>query len=76
MSDEPWLRDGTEVASTLGADLEAGLTNSEAAARLKRIGPNRLDPTARVPAWRKLLAQFADPLVYLLLVAVAISLAT
>jgi magnesium-transporting ATPase (P-type) len=29
-----------------------------------------------VPAWRKLLAQFANPLVYLLLVAIAISLAS
>jgi Ca2+-transporting ATPase len=28
-----------------------------------------------VPAWRKLLAQFADPLIYLLLGAIAISVA-
>ena len=76
MSDEPWLREGVEVAAGLGTDLEAGLTSSEAAARLRRIGLNRLDPKAPVPAWRKLLTQFADPLVYLLLAAVAISLVT
>ena len=76
MIDEPWRRDVPEVAATVEGDPEAGLTSAEAAARLARHGPNRLDAAARVPAWRKLLAQFADPLVYLLLAAVAISLLT
>jgi Ca2+-transporting ATPase len=76
MSVEPWLRDGTAVASDLGTDPAHGLTGQEAAARLQRYGPNRLEAAARVPTWRKLLAQFADPLVYLLLVAVVISLVT
>ena len=40
------------------------------AARLARDGPNRLDPAEQVPAWRKFLAQFADPLIYLLIAAV------
>ena len=32
-----------------------------------------LDPAERIPAWRKLLAQFADPLIYLLAAAAAVS---
>jgi magnesium-transporting ATPase (P-type) len=71
---EPWRVEATEVAAVLGADLDRGLDAAEAAARLERHGPNRLEPAAAVPAWRKLLAQLADPLVYLLLGAVAVSL--
>jgi potassium/sodium efflux P-type ATPase len=70
---EPWRRDAAGVAARLAADVEAGLTAGEAAARLARYGPNRLDAAAPVPAWRKFLAQFADPLIYLLLAAVVVS---
>ena len=73
---EPWLRDADEVASWLGTDPTTGLSRSEAAGRLDNAGPNLLAEAARVPMWRKLLRQFADPLVYLLLGAVAISLVT
>jgi P-type Ca2+ transporter type 2C len=72
---EPWRRDVPEIAADLGADLERGLSRAEAAARLERFGANRLEEGEAVPAWRKLLAQFANPLVYLLLAAVAVSLA-
>ncbi|MFP5318863.1 MAG: cation-transporting P-type ATPase [Acidimicrobiia bacterium] len=51
-----------------------GVDERRVADRLRRIGPNRLAPQAPVPAWRKLLAQFVDPLVYLLVVAAAVSL--
>jgi Ca2+-transporting ATPase len=73
---EPWLVDADTVVDQLGTDTSTGLTSSEAAARLAQVGPNRLEGTAPVPAWRKLLAQFVDPLVFLLLAAVAISLVT
>ncbi len=73
---EPWLVDAAMVVDQLGTDPSAGLSGAEAAARLARVGPNRLDATAPVPAWRKLLAQFVDPLVFLLLAAVAISILT
>ena len=76
MSHAPWLSDGREVADDLGVEPGAGLPSAEAAGRLRRVGPNRLDPAARMTAWKKVLAQFADPLVYLLLVAVAISVVT
>ena len=73
-SADPPLLDASEVARSLGVDPESGLTSVEAGERLARIGANRLDPEAEVPAWKKFLAQFADPLVYLLLAAVVISL--
>src|SRR5918992_3449240 len=71
---DPSLDGGADVARSLGSDSTSGLASAEAADRLASVGPNRLDPAAEVPAWRKLLAQFADPLVYLLLAAVVVSL--
>jgi magnesium-transporting ATPase (P-type) len=71
---DPSLRDATSVAAALGTDLHNGLGATEAAARLERQGPNRLEPAEAVPGWRKLLGQFADPLIYLLLAAVVVSL--
>jgi magnesium-transporting ATPase (P-type) len=67
--------DAAEVLESLAVDPGSGLSSAEAAERLARAGRNRLDPAAQVPAWRKLLAQFADPLIYLLLVAIVISVA-
>jgi potassium/sodium efflux P-type ATPase len=61
------------VAAELGTDIVRGLTSAEAAARLERGGPNELDAAAVVPTWKKLLAQFEDPLIYLLLGAVVVS---
>ncbi|WP_062527550.1 cation-translocating P-type ATPase [Demequina rhizosphaerae] len=71
---DPSTRDAAEVALALDADLDRGLAGAEAAARLERDGPNRLEEERAVPAWRRLLSQFADPLVYLLLAAALISL--
>ncbi len=64
----------TKVAASLGTDVRRGLSTAEAAARLARLGPNRLEAVRPAPAWRKFLGQFADPLVYLLLAAVVVSL--
>ena len=72
---EPWRRDADDVAAELGTDVRRGLTAAEAAARLERHGRNELESAAVVPPWRRLLAQFADPLIYLLLAAVVVSLA-
>ncbi|HEY7603338.1 MAG TPA: cation-translocating P-type ATPase [Gaiellaceae bacterium] len=73
---EPWRLAAAEVAAALVTDAEHGLTSSEAAARLARFGPNRLEAAVPVPEWRKFLGQFADPLIYLLLAAVAVSFVT
>jgi magnesium-transporting ATPase (P-type) len=72
---EASLRDAGEVAHALGTDLAQGLSSTEAARRLAQEGPNELHAAPPVPAWRRFLAQFRDPLIYLLLGAIAISLA-
>lgn len=73
--DDPSAVPAGQVAEAAGVDLERGLASDEAARRLARDGPNALRSTPPVPAWRRLLAQFRDPLTYLLLGAVAIALA-
>jgi P-type Ca2+ transporter type 2C len=73
--DPVWSRDVEEVAGRLGGDLRVGLTDVEARRRLVEGGPNELARSRPVPTWRKILGHFQDPLIYLLLVAVAISVA-
>jgi potassium/sodium efflux P-type ATPase len=70
---EPWRRDVADVAAEIATDINRGLTSAEAASRLERFGPNELEAEAQVPAWKKFLAQFQDPLIYLLFAAIAIS---
>jgi P-type Ca2+ transporter type 2C len=70
----PHLTDATDVCTRLGVDADEGLTGREVEARLERHGPNELRSRPPVPLWRRVLAQFQDPLVYLLLVAVVVSL--
>ena len=72
--DDPSVRDADEVASALGADANNGLTAQEASRRLAQDGPNELRSAPRIPAWRRFLSHFHDPLVYLLLAAVAVAL--
>ena len=74
MASDPSLSDVGAIAAELRTDLGDGLSAAEAEARLERQGPNRLESAKPVPRWRKLLGQFADPLIYLLLAAVAVSL--
>jgi P-type Ca2+ transporter type 2C len=71
---EPWRQDAADVAAALDSDPARGLTAAEAAARLARDGPNRLDAAEEVPRWRRFLAQFVDPLVFLLIAAIVVSL--
>jgi magnesium-transporting ATPase (P-type) len=71
---DPWLRDAAAVAHDLGVHPQQGLPAAEAARRLAQHGPNTLRAAPPRPAWRRLLGQFQDPLVYLLLAAILISL--
>jgi len=65
----PW----EQVLRALGTDARNGLGEDAARARLRQHGPNELAAERRIPAWRKLLAQFKDVLVILLLIATVIS---
>jgi potassium/sodium efflux P-type ATPase len=70
---DPSTLDAREVARALAADLEHGVSAGEAARRLAADGPNELRATREAPRWRLFLAQFQDPLIYLLLAAIAIA---
>ncbi len=66
-----WRAD--DAVAAFASDAVRGLTDDEARARLERYGPNELTAHTPVPRWRRLIAQFKDVLVILLLVATAIS---
>jgi P-type Ca2+ transporter type 2C len=72
---EPFLTDAGAVATEHGADIAAGLTAAEAARRLVDQGRNELRGAPPMPTWRRVLAHFQDPLIYLLLAAIVIALA-
>jgi Ca2+-transporting ATPase len=73
-SEHPSCQAAEEVLKALGTDRVSGLLPSEAATRLRNFGRNELTAATPVPRWRKLVVQFQDPLVYLLLGAAAVSL--
>jgi magnesium-transporting ATPase (P-type) len=68
------VADVDAVAEDVGGNVESGLSSAEAARRLAESGPNSLRTAPPVPIWRRALAQFRDPLVYLLIAATVVSL--
>ena len=70
---DAYRRSVGEVVAALHTDPRRGLSEDEARSRLEQVGPNELAAEKPVPAWRKLLAQFQDVLVILLLIATVIS---
>jgi Ca2+-transporting ATPase len=54
--------------------LTRGLSTAEATSRLETTGPNALPEPAPDPLWRRVARQFESPLIYILLVALAIDL--
>jgi magnesium-transporting ATPase (P-type) len=52
-----------------------GLTGADASARRARYGPNQLDEEPPPPAWTVFVRQFRSPLIFILLVALAVTLA-
>jgi magnesium-transporting ATPase (P-type) len=64
----PWALPPQAVLAEVGSS-DAGLTADRARARLAEVGPNRLAPPARTPWWRRVLSQFDDVLIYILLVS-------
>ena len=70
---DPSLTSAEDVAKALNVDSAQGLSEEEAKRRLAKFGPNELASAPPVPKWKKFLAQFQDPLVYLLIAATIIS---
>ncbi|HQV30148.1 MAG TPA: cation-translocating P-type ATPase [Thermoflexales bacterium] len=73
MTEAAYQLEVADAIAAQGADTAAGLTTIEAQARLAKYGPNELLSAPPVPAWRKFLAQFNNPLVLLLLGATVVS---
>ncbi|MBX3125583.1 MAG: HAD-IC family P-type ATPase [Polyangiaceae bacterium] len=63
------------VSSAVGADVETGLTDVEAHARLERDGQNRMTRRRGKSVGRRLLDQFVQPLIVILIVAAGVSAA-
>jgi potassium/sodium efflux P-type ATPase len=72
--EDPSVLDAADVARICMVDPDNGLSAREAMRRLARDGSNELRAAAPPPAWQRLLAQFHDPLVYLLLGATGVAL--
>ncbi len=70
----PWAQSTSTVVEALGTDLDVGLSADEVTRRLDEFGPNELVQAQPRAAWQRLLDQFVDPLVGLLLAAIVVSL--
>lgn len=70
----PHAASTSAVVDALSTDARAGLASDEAQRRLAVHGPNEIAAERNVAGWRRMLAQFASPLVLLLVAAGAISL--
>ncbi len=64
----------TEVVQLLESNRTGGLTEAEVNARLRQFGPNLMTAQKPVSEWRRFLLQFAQPLMYILLLASAVTL--
>ena len=72
---DPHRLPAVEVAASLGVDPSRGLDDTVAAKRRTLHGPNALAEAARTPAWKRLLAQFSDLLILILLAAAVVAFA-
>jgi len=68
-----WDADVADIARALNTDVEKGLSEKEHEERLKRYGRNVLPKRRRTPAVEIFIRQFKDPLIFVLLVAAAVS---
>jgi P-type Ca2+ transporter type 2C len=73
-AEAPWMA-AEAVVDALGSDAGAGLGTSEAEERLAAWGPNELDEVPVRPVWRLLLAQFANTMIVVLLIAALVMVA-
>ncbi|MGW3960643.1 cation-translocating P-type ATPase [Amycolatopsis sp. NPDC005003] len=70
---QPWRLETADVSAQLGVDPARGLDEADAARRLADAGPNRLAEPAARPWWQALLAQVANPLNVVLVLAAVLA---
>ena len=71
----PWFSKlPDQVLSDLGTDQSRGLSSAQAQRRLSEYGPNRLEGAKKESLLSRLLGQFKDPMILVLLAAAALSL--
>ncbi len=70
----PHRQPAEAVVAALDSDAAGGLGRAEAQRRLEQYGPNKLKSVPETPWWRRLLEQFRNFLVIILLVATVISM--
>ncbi|HEX2530782.1 MAG TPA: cation-transporting P-type ATPase, partial [Burkholderiaceae bacterium] len=72
--DTPWHAMATDaVLSRLGTDKHRGLSEDEVRHRLTRFGLNRLPPPHKRAWWLRILLQFHNVLIYVMIGAAAIT---
>jgi P-type Ca2+ transporter type 2C len=78
MTEQGWQRPGVrdDAGSCHVAAAPGGLSSAEASTRLSRYGPNELPRAQTTPLWRLIAGQLRDPLIVVLIVAAALTLAT
>jgi len=62
-----------QVCSALGVDSGQGWSSADAERRLREDGANELPEAARKSMWKVFAAQFASPLIYILIVAAVVA---
>ncbi len=68
-------RDADDAVSALASNRASGLSPAEAAGRLQTYGPNALPAASRRSGWLRMALQFHNPLIYVLLLAGAMTIA-
>lgn len=68
-----YLKDSEDIISKLETDPEKGLTDGEAAARLKELGANTLSEEKKESLLQKFINQFMDFMIMILIIAAVIS---
>ncbi len=63
-----------EIIKRLGVDASAGLSSNDVKKRREHFGINQITPKKGTPLWLRFLLQFNQPLVYILLLATAVTL--
>ncbi len=74
LPEKPWHALSTETALSDLVSTRDGITSDEAAARLARHGPNALPAGTRKSLLRRILAQFDNLLIYVMIAGAAITL--